>query len=944
MSETLASHDDSALLERDFERETALGALHAARQSLGSAVLVEASSGLGKSRLLDETSKIAAELDFQVLRATAAELEREHPWGVAASLLDDILAPELSRRLVETGDPSTTGQTEPTLLREVFAATRTAASEAPLALIIDDAHWSDDPSLRFLHYLVRRVDALPAVVLVAVNTDDLPQIGPLVTGLIALPTLKRVQLRHLGREATGELLNTFDLPVLPDELCDEVWRLSGGNPTLITAIGQELATRAAEDAQSLASPDAIDVPATVARRITTRLMTLGPTTLDVARACAVLGDDSPSTWVAELAGVDIDTTVQATAALVDAHILRRPDPIAFTYPILRKAILQEAAAGVTALQHSGAARLLQQANAPAEQLAEHLVAGVPVGEAWATSALAQAARQAIQRGEPARSVRYLRRALTSQPPDEVAHELLIDLGLAEASAGEITSLGRFEAALARVEDPVQEARALYALGHTLHRYGHHAESADVMARGQRRFSDRDAELASRFEAGRLIAAALAAGDLQHAIGEAETLRLLDKVQALRSEGVRNASERVLLAVAALLDVTHRRPAEEASRLAREALAEGDLLREEDTLGMGVPVALIALAASGRAAEAELAANDALAAAQERGDVLAIGETTAIRAFAIYLQGRIEDAMGDARAAIAATAQGWGTIVPMPQGILAQCLIERGELDEAEQILRAVEQSAPADRTLSLYGFLHWARGRLRFERSDPAAALEDYRECERLFSAGGQTPNSAACSWRCPAALAAAAAGDRQHADALLEEDLAIGRDVGLVGQIGVTLHTRGVIRGGKDGREDIEASLPLLEQATMPLELARALVSLGSALRRDGRRVDSREPLRRALELAHNCGAVVLEQRALDELHASGARPRRRVTTGAEGLTPSERRVADLLGRGLTNKQIAETLVVTKNTVEWHLRHVYAKLGVTSRDEARERLAADLD
>jgi len=945
MSETLASHDgstldDSTLLERNFERKTLLGALQAAKRGLGSAVLVEGSSGLGKSRFLEEAEKVSADLDFAVVRTAAVELERDHPWVVASSLLDEILPADVSQWLTEDHDGVGPSSTEPTLLREAFAAIRTATCEQPLALIVDDVHWSDDASLRFLHYLVRRVDPLRAVVVLAVNTDDLPQVGPLVTGLIALPTLKRLALRHLTEEATGHLLESLELPTAPDGLRQSVWRLSRGNPILIAAIGEELARRFAEDSEYPASAEAIDVPPAVARRITTRVMTLGQTTLEVARACAVLGDGWPSSWVAELAGLDIETTVNATATLVDGHVLRRPDPIAFTYPIVRKAILQEAAQGVTALQHAAAARLLRHANAPAEVLAEHLVAGVPVGEPWATLALAEAAREAIAQGDPARSVKYLRRALTFQPPDQVPHELLIDLGLAEASAGMTTSVSRFEAALAGVDDPAQEARALYALGHTLHRYGHHGESADVMARGQRRFSQRDPEIASRFEAGRLIAAAIAAGDAQHEIGEDELVGLLAKVETLHRDGVRNASERVLLAVAALAEVTHRRPAKEAARLAREALAEGDLLREEDTLGMGVHVALIALAASGQTGEAERAATDALAAAQERGDVLAIAETTAIRAFAVYLQGRIEDAMNDARAAITATAQGWGTIVPIPQAILAQCLIERAELDEAARVLRAVEQAAPADRALSLYGFLHWARGRLRFEQRELEGALDDYRECERLFSAGDQTSNSAACNWRCPAALAAAAAGDKRGALALLEEDLAIGRDVGLAGQIGVTLHARGVIRGGTQGRADIEASLPLLEEAAMPLELARALVSLGSAVRREGRRVDSREPLRRALEIAHNCGATVLEQRALDELHASGARPRRPVTSGAEGLTPSERRVADLLARGLTNKQIADTLVVTKNTVEWHLRHVYAKLGVTSRDAARERIA----
>ena len=102
--------------------------------------------------------------------------------------------------------------------------------------------------------------------------------------------------------------------------------------------------------------------------------------------------------------------------------------------------------------------------------------------------------------------------------------------------------------------------------------------------------------------------------------------------------------------------------------------------------------------------------------------------------------------------------------------------------------------------------------------------------------------------------------------------------------------------------------------------------------LRRAGQRVDSREPLRRALDIAHRCGATALERQAHDELLASGARPRSAAISGVEALTPSERRVAELVAGGHTNREIAETLFLTKNTVAWHLRGIYRKLEVDSR------------
>lgn len=122
-------------------------------------------------------------------------------------------------------------------------------------------------------------------------------------------------------------------------------------------------------------------------------------------------------------------------------------------------------------------------------------------------------------------------------------------------------------------------------------------------------------------------------------------------------------------------------------------------------------------------------------------------------------------------------------------------------------------------------------------------------------------------------------------------------------------------------------------------LERARSLAAYGAALRRAGDPVAAREPLREALDLAHRCGAQALEDEILDELRIAGARPRRRALTGPGALTRSERRVAELAATGRRNKQIAEELVVTLDTVEFHLRNTYRKLGIGSR----RRLAAAL-
>ena len=129
------------------------------------------------------------------------------------------------------------------------------------------------------------------------------------------------------------------------------------------------------------------------------------------------------------------------------------------------------------------------------------------------------------------------------------------------------------------------------------------------------------------------------------------------------------------------------------------------------------------------------------------------------------------------------------------------------------------------------------------------------------------------------------------------------------------------------------------IDRAKGELERARAHARLGVALRLAGRQVEAREPLRLAVDLAHRSGARDLEEQAIRELRAAGGRPRRRLISGAGALTPSERRVAELAAAGHRNRDIAEILVVSLATVEWHLRHPYRKLGIASRSKLTEVL-----
>ena len=173
-------------------------------------------------------------------------------------------------------------------------------------------------------------------------------------------------------------------------------------------------------------------------------------------------------------------------------------------------------------------------------------------------------------------------------------------------------------------------------------------------------------------------------------------------------------------------------------------------------------------------------------------------------------------------------------------------------------------------------------------------------------------------------------AGAREEALALAGEEVALAATIGRPRPHGVALRAAGILAGGEAGVAQLRESVALLAASAARLEHARSLVELGAALRRLGRRAAAREPLADGMDLARRCGADRVVARARDELRAAGARPRRIERTGVEALTPSEQRVARLVAGGHSNPEVAQELFVSLKTVETHLSHAYAKLGLS--------------
>jgi ATP/maltotriose-dependent transcriptional regulator MalT len=256
-------------------------------------------------------------------------------------------------------------------------------------------------------------------------------------------------------------------------------------------------------------------------------------------------------------------------------------------------------------------------------------------------------------------------------------------------------------------------------------------------------------------------------------------------------------------------------------------------------------------------------------------------------------------------------------------------LEAGDIAEAERRLDDTEVITGEAQPLRLS--LLMTRGQAKMARGDAEGALKDFMSCGDIAVRAGVL-NPVIAPWRSNAARALAATGDKSEAARLAEEELKLAEAFGAPAPIGRALRVLATVRDGQEELDILHSAVEILEGSQAALERARGFVDLGAALRRSGRLLDARPHLRSGLDLAERCGSKRLVERAKRETKAAGARPRRTALTGPDSLTARERQVATLAANGLSNKEIAETLVVTVKTVEWHLKHSYRKLGVSSR------------
>ena len=934
-----ASRGSAPLLERQQELGAITSALHGARAGAGSIVMVEAAAGLGKTRLIAEAILAAHVLQMQAITGAGRELERDFAYGVALQLFEAPVARAadtrrarlltgsagLARPLLEGARESEEGAFA--YLHGLYWLAANLAEERPLLLAIDDAQWSDEPTLRFLLYLAQRIEELPLTVLLAVGRGDPPRRGPLLDELAAHARTTVLRLRPLSAAGVGRQLSDVLLPGAEPPFAEACYEATGGNPFLLEELAADLIAREVSPVADSAGAVLELAPESVTTRVMVRLRRLGEGAVELAQAVAVLGDGAEIRHAAALAGLESGDAVRAADSLIAAGVLDRGEGLGFVHPLIRAALYRQRTAPELEDAHSRAARMLLEEDAPADRVATQLLHARRDADPRAVEVLCEAARHAVAAGAPGSAVRLLRRALEEPPTQEQRPRVLLALGRAEGTAGEPEAVERLTGAVSLMSDATERAAAALVAGRVMITHGRWGEAANTLELGLTKPNGIAGALRARLES------AYAAVTGVTAPGAAPPPQpVLDNPALADSQ-----AGRVLLAEAASQRAMQGAPAAEVHDLAMRALAGGALLDDETADGIGYYLAVWALTLAEDIQAAELALTAAVEDARRRGSVLGFATACNFRAMAVLRRGRVDDAAADAGNTLSARRYGWALSLASTVATIVECHLLRGDVDAAARDVAA--SKADIGRVDPGTYQLVAVRGNIDLARNRPGSALDNLLEAGRVLGQQGWT-NPAMYPWRSMAAGAAVQLGDRDRARALAEEELELARGFGAPGAIGQAMGGLAVVSDGTAAIEAREEAVRVLEGSQCALGRARAFVELGAALRRAGRRRAAREPLRHGLDLSHRCGARALAARAREELVAAGGRPRRHAAAGIDALTPRERQVAGLAAQGMSNREIAEALFVTLKTVEWHLSRAYEKVEVRSRRELGAALA----
>ncbi|WP_199421760.1 AAA family ATPase [Actinotalea solisilvae] len=911
------------LVGRESERRAVGSLLAAARAGESRVLVLRGEPGIGKTALLDEAARHAE--GMRVLRAQGVESEQFVPFSGLHQLLRPVLGvlheiPTAQARHLEAAlllGPGPGTQAPPSRFA-VGAATLSllcrAAEDAPLAVLVDDAHLLDAPSAEALVFAARRLVADPVAVLVGVRTGE--------GGAAAWAGLPELVVVGLDLAATAALLARAAGAALRDDRVERLHLATAGNPLALLELG---ARGTAADAPAGAP---VAVSEQLSRAFLGRVGELTPATRTgllvaaadgaslavVLEACAALGVPDPGLGQAEDVGL----------------ITVTGDRVTFRHPLVRSAVYGSAGPAARRAVHRAVAAVLPRSET--DRLAWHLSESAVAPDEDTAATLDRVAAQASARGAYALAASTHERAaeLTAEPTRRVGR--LAAAGEAAWLAGlTARSVALLDRALAADPPPLLRARIQERRGAVETRCGSLDQALVTFVEAAEAVRGTDPDAAVRLFADAVHvafylgapAAAMRASEAIDALADVTTdadaraLGLIATGMAMVIAGAGEAGVARLRAAAYALVAPDggvqrgdrfRLPLRIQGALwlrdagdLRDVVGETiDRLREQSALG-SLPYLLMHLArdaaTTDRWDDAEAAYLEAVRLAHEAGHTTELTVALAGLACLHARRGESTDclravtaALGLARRHHIRLASFWATFA---QGDLAA---GAGRVEDAarhyEQLLGQLTERGLGDPDQSCAPEL--VETYVHLARTDEAGALAE------RFAAAADAKGQPWSRARAQRALGLAAADGEVHFRSALE------------------LHARTADR----------------------YEGARTELAFGAWLRRARRRTEARPLLRSALATFESLGATPWADVAAHELGATGETATRRPALAADRLTPQERQIAAMLASGRTTRETAAALFLSPKTVEYHLRHVYQKLGVRSRAELAGALA----
>ncbi len=820
---TAGAQGDSGRL---FEREAAIAgidaAIRAATDGSGRLLVLDGHAGLGKTTLARVALDGAEDAGVGVLTGRGRDLERGFPGGVIRQLFTPALAGMApDERLKITGElPGTAAAllaaagVEPqgeaavfALLDGLFRLTDSLAAVRPRLVVVDDAHWADRLSLRYIAYLLDRIDELPVSLVVTARPGEGDHVSDLLDVLRGHEHATVERLAPLGLDSVTRLSRAAFGEQAGTEVCEAVAEATSGNPFFI---GELLASLASEQGPGMHLRVRHSSPQTITRQVLVRIGRLGGEARQLAGALAVLGDDSELVHTAALADLEVDVAATLAARLATVDVFRLYEPLGFVHPLVAQAVYDDIPAVRRSSLHLRAARLLDARGVPIERVAAQLLRTRPQGDGWIADRLCAGSVALRSVGDHQTALTYLVRALEEPPSEAALPEVLAAVGEAEIRVGRSEGADHLEAALQLISEPRDRARMALRQGWAYLTFGRYDKAALVLRAGLAGLTPGD-DLAFEIGAAYLNTAVYSPQMRATAIRETEPLTR----KAIVGD---NSASRHALAGQALLAAEGSSPTSVVMELCERAWSQGALLADTgpDGLTWRLPVWAALLVAE--PAFAYRVGSAVVSAAREAHSPVGYINGTLWRAWAGYLLGHLDEIGADLDTVMEAARHGaWAESHGYAAALAVHVAIERGDHDAAARYLA---MAAPPHEYETLEAaFLLSSRGLLRAAQGRLAEGLDDQLEAGRIFTDRFDA-NRSGVWWRTWGALLAHQLGEQQLAERLAAEDLELASEAGSGGLLGRALYTAGLIAPNGPDRPLLEAAVNALATSDLRLLL----------------------------------------------------------------------------------------------------------------------------